>query len=72
MASSEVKGRTLPPENTLTCGKQPYATVGVRLLPDGAGGSIEALRLLYRQNGTLYELVLPYSLAVPRRGPSTN
>jgi len=64
----EVKGSTLPTKDKWTCGNHPSAIVGVRLLPDSAGGAIDALRVLYWHNGALYEVVMPYSLKIPRRG----
>lgn len=64
MTTHEVRGTRMPPWS-LACGGQPYVTVGVRLRAGASSGSIDAIRVLYRYQGTLFAVVLPYSLEVP-------
>jgi hypothetical protein len=63
-ATREANGAVLSTAAGKTCANHPSVLVGVRRLSNAAAGRIDALRMLYRQNGITYELVMPYSLDV--------
>ena len=65
----EVSGAVLSAAAGKTCSIQPSVLVGVRWLPNSSAGRIDALRMLYRQQGVAYELVMPYSLDICRGQP---
>jgi hypothetical protein len=62
----EVSGAVLSASAGRTCSNDPSVLVGVRWLPNSSVGRIDALRMLYRHQGTAYELVMPYSLDICR------
>jgi hypothetical protein len=61
-----VSGAVLSAVGGKTCSNLPSVLVGVRWLPNSSAGRIDALRMLYRNEGVTYELVMPYSLDVCR------
>ncbi len=61
-----VSGAVLSAAGGKTCSNLASVLVGVRWLPNSSAGRIDALRMLYRHQGTAYELVMPYSLDVCR------
>jgi hypothetical protein len=61
-----VSGAVLSAAGGKTCSNLPSVLVGVRWLPNSSAGRIDALRMLYRNEDVVYELVMPYSLDVCR------
>lgn len=54
----------VPPAGQRTCENHPAVAMGIRLLPESEGGTVDGLRVLYIHGGVLYQLVLPYTLEV--------
>jgi hypothetical protein len=65
----EVTGAVLSAADGKRCSNDPSVLVGVRWLPNSSAGRIDALRMLYRNEGVAYELVMPYSLDICRGEP---
>ena len=64
-----VGGAVLSAAGGKTCTNLASVLVGVRWLPNSSAGRIDALRMLYRHQGVVYELVMPYSLDICREQP---
>ena len=69
----EVRGAVLPTTDRMTCEDQPTVFVGVRRMTHSLDGTVDAMRLLYMQQGTRYEVILPFRLEVtqPQSGKGT-
>jgi hypothetical protein len=64
VSTREVKDAVLPAERTRTCGNHPEVLVGIRRPPGSASGRIDALRMVYEHQGSVYQFDIAYGLDI--------